>query len=422
MALQLSAISSASSRAQIPASSQAPCAKERYTRQILVHPHTHLPFAIPATLCSTTWFTRRIRSRGGWPCRSLSRDEPCRQPRLEAPALPDPGRAELRHEFSGAGEERLCLPLIGGAMLHVTGHEASEQQILPGMQPGSFQEWRVLRFQKPEVEGESGEENVHMHRRPFIQSVTKVTVPADGSGRAIADSHVLALSYPKSLVTVTVATLAALGVMKSPRILVIGLGAGSVPLWLADHLPNSHIDAVELEPAVVQAAEEAMGFHSKASLKIHVESGVSFAKRVAADPTWERYDAVVIDAYDDSSCVPAEFVDADKSFVKLLPDILKPHSSFVVANLPPGFQISDLVSSYTHSLWGLQSCPGFSFSVPVPSTSNTIAAVTTGWQRPANFKDFRAVLRREAALFARQSRCSFNMVACISCRVEQLMI
>jgi hypothetical protein len=40
----------------------------------------------------------------------------------------------------------------------------------------------------------------------------------------------------------------------------IGMGSGSLPLFLAHHFPGMQVEAVELDPVVVQAATAAMGF------------------------------------------------------------------------------------------------------------------------------------------------------------------
>ncbi|CAI5462911.1 unnamed protein product [Closterium sp. Yama58-4] len=44
------------------------------------------------------------------------------------------------------------------------------------------------------------------------------------------------------------------------RVLCLGLGGGSLPLFLAHELPSAHIDAVEIDPAVIAAARQHMGF------------------------------------------------------------------------------------------------------------------------------------------------------------------
>lgn len=50
----------------------------------------------------------------------------------------------------------------------------------------------------------------------------------------------------------------------SCRALCVGLGGGSLPNFLSHHFPGLHVDAVELDPTVVAAATQCMGFpHSR---------------------------------------------------------------------------------------------------------------------------------------------------------------
>ena len=50
----------------------------------------------------------------------------------------------------------------------------------------------------------------------------------------------------------------------SCRALCVGLGGGSLPNFLSYHFPGLHVDAVELDPTVVAAATQCMGFpHSR---------------------------------------------------------------------------------------------------------------------------------------------------------------
>jgi spermidine synthase len=51
------------------------------------------------------------------------------------------------------------------------------------------------------------------------------------------------------------------------RILIIGLGGGTLPMTLRSLLPESAIDAVEIDPAVVKAARGYFGFKDDANLK-----------------------------------------------------------------------------------------------------------------------------------------------------------
>ncbi len=45
-----------------------------------------------------------------------------------------------------------------------------------------------------------------------------------------------------------------------PSAVCIGVGGGSLPLFLSHHFPGMHVEAVELDSAVLAAASQAMGF------------------------------------------------------------------------------------------------------------------------------------------------------------------
>ncbi|CAK9036081.1 Polyamine aminopropyltransferase (Putrescine aminopropyltransferase) (PAPT) (Spermidine synthase) (SPDS) (SPDSY) [Durusdinium trenchii] len=296
----------------------------------------------------------------------------------------DPGRRELRHEFSGVGEERLLLPLSCGGTLSVRGYEASEQQVPKGWPSGSYQEWRSLIFEPAETE-DAGP--------PFIQSVSKVTCCPDGRWFPEADPQVLALNYPKTLGAAVAASLKLLHVER-PKILVIGLGSSAVPLWLAELFPDSQVDVVELEGTVIQAASEVLGFPIEVPgagdrnlsplrgrmgqrLRAIEGDGAALAQRWAADKG-TRYDAVLIDAYDSLNRVPQPLWIEDGPLAQALPRLLE-EVGVVAANVPPGFPTLRLIASYLQALGtDAQETPALTFEVP--ETMNTVAVVLRGAQ------------------------------------------
>lgn len=77
------------------------------------------------------------------------------------------------------------------------------------------------------------------------------------------------------------------------RILVVGLGGGTLPMFMRRHLPESDIDAIELDPAVVEVARSHFGFRDDARLKAHVGDGRRWIERARGG----RYDLIVIDAF-----------------------------------------------------------------------------------------------------------------------------
>jgi spermidine synthase len=76
------------------------------------------------------------------------------------------------------------------------------------------------------------------------------------------------------------------------RMLVVGLGGGTLPVFLHRHWPQALVEAVDIDPDVVDAARRFFGFREDAGLRAYVSDGRRF---VAARP--DRYDLVFLDAY-----------------------------------------------------------------------------------------------------------------------------
>jgi spermidine synthase len=83
------------------------------------------------------------------------------------------------------------------------------------------------------------------------------------------------------------------------RILVLGLGGGTLPAFLRRHYPDAEIDAVDIDPEVAFVAREYFGFREDARMRIHVADGRKFIESVR-----QPYDAIFLDAFG-SDAVPA---------------------------------------------------------------------------------------------------------------------
>lgn len=90
-------------------------------------------------------------------------------------------------------------------------------------------------------------------------------------------------------------SLIALALARNPpeRVLVVGLGGGSLPQFLRLAYPQTKIDVAEIDPAVVDAAERYFGLRQDDHLRVHVGDGRNFVERVAAD----SYDVIFLDAF-----------------------------------------------------------------------------------------------------------------------------
>ena len=92
-------------------------------------------------------------------------------------------------------------------------------------------------------------------------------------------------------------TLSALLLKPDPeRILIIGLGGGTLPNALRDILPSAVIDTVEIDEAVVRVAKQFFGFVEDQQNRVYVQDARVFGKRAAL--RGEQYDLIILDAFD----------------------------------------------------------------------------------------------------------------------------
>jgi spermidine synthase len=80
------------------------------------------------------------------------------------------------------------------------------------------------------------------------------------------------------------------------RVLVVGLGGGTIPTALREVLPQAEIDAVEIDPAVTKVARRFFGFKDDDKMKVHEVDGRVFVKRAIREG--RKYDAILLDAFD----------------------------------------------------------------------------------------------------------------------------
>jgi len=144
------------------------------------------------------------------------------------------------------------------------------------------------------------------------------------------------------------------------RILVIGLGGGSIPLTFSDLFPNAQIDVVEIDEAVVSVAEEFFFFEATDNMRVYVDDGRPFIKRAGIRD--QIYDYIVLDAfsgdYIPEHMLTREFLDEVRAIMN--------EDSVLVANT---FSTSRL---YDHESVTYQRAFGEFFNFKLPSTGNRI--------------------------------------------------
>jgi spermidine synthase len=81
---------------------------------------------------------------------------------------------------------------------------------------------------------------------------------------------------------------------KPHKILLIGLGGGSIPTAMARCYPDAEIDIVDIDEDVVAAAKKYFFFKLSSNMNVTVMDGRRFLRR-----SEEKYDVIFLDAYDD---------------------------------------------------------------------------------------------------------------------------
>jgi spermidine synthase len=112
-------------------------------------------------------------------------------------------------------------------------------------------------------------------RRDYIESIVDLKDP-DAMTLVYGQILPVALVYPQ----------------ETKRILIIGLGAGSLSTYLGRALPDAQIDVVELDPGVVAAAKKYFGLRETDKVRFIEGDG-----RVYLNRHKDTYDLIILDAF-----------------------------------------------------------------------------------------------------------------------------
>ncbi len=134
----------------------------------------------------------------------------------------------------------------------------------------------------------------------------------------LGDPDHLALPYVQ-------VALAGLALSEEPRrFLIVGLGGGTLPMFLRKHYPNATIDAVDIDPEVVDVAKKFFGFREDGLMKAHVSDGRQFIEK-----SRRPYDVIILDAFGSNS-IPAHLT--TQEFLRAVRRTVTP-GGVVVCNL-----------------------------------------------------------------------------------------
>ena len=117
------------------------------------------------------------------------------------------------------------------------------------------------------------------------------------------------------------------------RILILGLGGGTLPMALDEVLPEARIDVVEIDPAVIRVAREYFGFAPSDRVNVYPQDARVFVKRAAQKG--DQYDLIMLDAFN-GEYIPEHLM--TREFLEEV-DALVAEGGVVAANT---FSISEL--------------------------------------------------------------------------------
>jgi len=149
------------------------------------------------------------------------------------------------------------------------------------------------------TEDDTGLRTLYFEKNGVRQSVVKV-----------GDPDHIELPYARSM-------MAALALSEQrERVLIVGLGGGTIPMFLHKHYPKMVIDVVDIDPDVVAVAKQFFGFQEDQTLRAHVADGRKFIEQCH-----QPYDIIFLDAFG-SENIPYHL--ATKEFLQAVRKAVKP--------------------------------------------------------------------------------------------------
>jgi spermidine synthase len=136
----------------------------------------------------------------------------------------------------------------------------------------------------------------------------------------LADPEDLPMLYTRAM------SVAAIYPQDIKRVLVLGLGGASIPVYLDHFLPDATIDTVELDPGVINVAKKYFGVRETNRFHLIENDGRVFLNRHT-----EPYDIIMVDAFT-GSYIPFNLM--TKEFYQLVRSRLAPHGVAAINIIP----------------------------------------------------------------------------------------
>jgi predicted membrane-bound spermidine synthase len=194
-----------------------------------------------------------------------------------------------------------------------------------------------------------------------------------------------------------VMTVAVLYPPEPKRVLMIGLGGGSISSYLGRFLPDVAIDTVEIDPGVVRAAKSYFGMKETARVRYLEGDGRVFLNRRK-----ETYDLILVDAFH-GGYVPFHLL--TREFYTLLKSRLAPGGAIA-------FNVHDGTKLYASTLLTLRTVfPGLHL---FPSGEGEVITVVTAEAAPEP-----ELLKQRAAAMQEKFRFRFALPELLARRTER---
>ncbi len=193
--------------------------------------------------------------------------------------------------------------------------------------------------------------------------------------RSFQGGMVLRNPYESPFLYTSYAHLAHIFHPSTRRVLLIGLGSGTIPKRFTRDYPDLAVDTVELDPEVVDVAKRFFEVKEDARQRIFVSDGRVFVRRSDA-----AYDVIILDAYF-AEGIPFHL--ATKEFLELARDHLTP-GGIVVSNIigaldgPQSKLYRALHKTYGSVFAGLYPFPVAFGLARNPTEMRTIILIATG--------------------------------------------
>lgn len=215
----------------------------------------------------------------------------------------------------------------------------------------------------------------------------------------------MSLSRPNRLVlSYTHCMMASLLINDHPeRVLVIGVGAGSLVRFLHSHLPSCRIEGIDNAPHIIKLARGYFSLPENERLTIHNLDGFDYLREL---PATRGYDLILIDAFDGAGMAPTIY---HRACFALCRRHLRPDGILSI-NLWSGNE--SRMAEVRHDL---ADCFGPTLTLPVPNRGNVICLAG----RQADLSLLLTRSRSELERLGNRFAIDFNKIAGI-CRRHNL--